>query len=96
MGAAAGLFIEGFDGDDADLAVDDGRRDFEGAEEIRPGAELGFGKIPGVEGMGATEDRVHFGFEFGADGGGEPFPLKVDAGVGHVDLGASDPGVVVA
>ena len=96
VSAAAGLFIEGLDGDDADLTVDDGGRDFEGAEEIGTGAELRFGKVPGVEGMGATEDRVHFGFEFGADGGGKPFPFEVDAGVGHVDLGARDPGVVVA
>jgi hypothetical protein len=96
VGAAAGLFIEGFNGDDADLAVDDGGRDFEGAEEIRAGAELSFGEIPDVERVGAVENGVDFGFEFGADDRGKPFPFEVDAGVRDVDLSAGDPGVVIA
>lgn len=96
MGSAAGLFVEGFDGDYADVAVDDGGRDLEGSEKIGAGMELGLGKIAGVEGMGPCKYGVDFGLQFGADGRGEPFPLEVDAGVGDFDLGSGDPGAVVA
>ena len=95
MGATAGLFVKGLDGDDADLTVDDGRGDFEGPEEIGVGVELGFREEAGTEGMVAGQDGVDLGFECGAEGRGEAFPLEVDAGVGDVDLGAGDPGAVV-
>ncbi len=96
MGAPTGLFVEGFDGDDAHLAVDDGRCNFEGSQQVGPAAEFGFREIAGVERMGAGENGVYFGFEFGAEGRGEAFPFEVDAGVVDVDLRAGDPGVVIA